>query len=57
MIRLEEPIDAVFYSSPGYVMGVDEEACLNQIRPKLKNKYIGFRILNQYDPDKKENKE
>jgi len=45
----ENPIDAVFYSSPKYVIGVDEESCLDQIRTKLKDKYIGFRVINEED--------
>jgi len=56
-LKLDEddnPLDAVFYSSPGYVIGVDEEACLNQIRAKLKDKYIGFRVISEDDIAKQE---
>ena len=45
-IKTEEPIDAVYYGSKGYVIGNDEESCLAQIRPKLKRKYEGIRILS-----------
>jgi len=44
-IKTEEPIDAVYYGSQGYVIGNDEESCLAQIRPKLKRKYEGIRVL------------
>lgn len=47
VVELEEPIDAVYYSSPAYVVGQDEETCLNKIRQKLKRMYIGFKVLKQ----------
>jgi hypothetical protein len=45
VIKAEEPIDAVYYGQPQYVIGSDEEACYAKIRPKLKNRYEGFRVL------------
>jgi hypothetical protein len=36
-----------YYSNEKYVVGVDEEDCLNKIRPMLKNKYEGFRVIKQ----------
>lgn len=42
-----KPIDAVYYGSEAYVIGKDEESCLNAIRPKMKTKYIGFKIIKQ----------
>ncbi|MFH2116749.1 MAG: hypothetical protein ABII85_01755 [Bacillota bacterium] len=47
VLPLVEPIDAVYYSTPGYVIGSDEEACLIKIREKVKNKYIGFQVIHQ----------
>lgn len=54
IIELEEPIPAVYYSSESYVIGPDEETCLNKIRSKLKNKYIGFRVISEDDIAKQE---
>lgn len=45
VIKADEPIDAVYYSKPSYVIGSDEETCLAIIRLKLKNRYEGFRVL------------
>jgi hypothetical protein len=36
-----------YYGATQYVVGVDEEACLNKIRQKMQRKYEGFRIIHQ----------
>lgn len=54
VIELKEPIPTVYYSSESYVIGPDEETCLNKIRAKLKDKYIGFRVISEDDIVKQE---
>lgn len=36
-----------YYSATQYVVGIDEEACLNKIRQRMQLKYDGFRVLHQ----------
>jgi hypothetical protein len=44
--KLDEPIDAIYHGSKGYVIGNDEESCLAQVRLKVKRKYEGFKVLS-----------
>lgn len=45
VIKLDKPIQAIYYGSRGYVIGQDEESCMQQVRLKLKNKYEGFGVI------------
>jgi len=45
IFKLPKVWKAPYYSKMNYVVGIDEEACLNKIRPKMIKKYIGFRIF------------
>jgi hypothetical protein len=42
---LEEDWHVAYYGSERYVVGVDEEDCLNKVRQQLQLKYYGFRVM------------
>lgn len=43
--KLPHEWNVPYKSSVKHVIGVDEEDCLNRIRPQLKRKYEGFIVL------------
>jgi len=43
--NLKEPWHVPYYSTPKYVIDATEEYAMNQIRKKLKNKWLGFKVL------------
>jgi hypothetical protein len=45
VIKLDKPMNAIYYGARGYVIGQDEESCMQQVRLKLKKKYEGFGVI------------